>query len=183
MAIFAKVARTDVIVVLAERVCTVMTAKAITRYACMVEIGRQPGDRCMAVIAVIAARNMFRILSERDRAVMAGSASSNDLGVIDGHDRLKESNAVAILANVSRRNMILSFTRSTGSIVATSTIIRNACVVKRCRQPCACRMAIIAVVATGYVRRVFAGRIVSVMAPKAIARNTGMVEICRYPGN
>lgn len=48
----------------------------------MIEIGRQPTVGRMAVIAIIATRNVRRVFSAGYRAVMAGRASTNHLRVI-----------------------------------------------------------------------------------------------------
>ena len=76
-----------VLCALAGCISTVMAAHAVAGDVRMVEIRRQPGDRRMTVIAVIAARNMRRVFAGCDDTVVTGSAGAEDLGVVDGRHR------------------------------------------------------------------------------------------------
>ncbi len=62
----------------------VMAAGAIAGYVDVVEIGRHPGSRRVAVVAVVAAADMRLVLAGCDRAVMAAAARADDLRVVDG---------------------------------------------------------------------------------------------------
>ncbi len=55
---------------LARRVSAVVTANAIVDDIHVIEVRRHPGDARVAVVAVVAARNMGRVLAGGDRAVM-----------------------------------------------------------------------------------------------------------------
>ena len=60
VAVFTNVGRLYVRRVFARGVRAVMTAKAVARNIHVIEICRQPGNRTVTVIAVVAAGNMIR---------------------------------------------------------------------------------------------------------------------------
>ena len=59
----------------------------------------------MAVVAVVAARNVGRMLAGRRGAVVARAAGSKNLRVIDHIRRREHVRIVAILANISCLDM------------------------------------------------------------------------------
>ena len=59
----------------------------------------------MTVIAIIAARDMRRMLTRRRRAVMARTASSQHLRMVNGIGQRKYICVVAILTNVGCLNV------------------------------------------------------------------------------
>ncbi len=63
MAIFTDVCRIDMRGVLARCLHAVVATEAVVRYARMVKRRRQPRCSCMAVVAVIAALHVRRILA------------------------------------------------------------------------------------------------------------------------
>ena len=73
--------------VLAGRVGAVVAADAIARDIHMIEIRRDPRNRCVAVVAVIAARYVRRVLARSPIAVVACIAAAKHLCVIDGEYR------------------------------------------------------------------------------------------------
>ncbi len=70
MAILAGIACTNVIDIFADRIGTIVTAEAITGEICVIKIRRQPAGRCVAIVTIVATRNVCRVLSFRDRAVV-----------------------------------------------------------------------------------------------------------------
>lgn len=100
MAIFTNVSRKNMSRVLAGCFNPVVAAGAIARYADVIEVGGQPTDRCMTVVAVVAARNMRRMLARRCCAVVARAAGAKNLRVIDRISGCEYVRVVAVLANI-----------------------------------------------------------------------------------
>ena len=71
MAIFTDIARQYVILILADRICPVVTANAIGGVVGMIEGCRHPTVGRMTGIAIVAACDMRRILADGNRIVMA----------------------------------------------------------------------------------------------------------------
>jgi len=167
MAILADVGRQNVILIFTGRVCTVVTANAIAGDIRMIEIRRHPRHGRVAIIAVVSAGNMRWVLACRDGAVMTGYASTDNLRVINYHNRLKERCAVAIFTDVAGQHVILIFPNRVRTIVTTNAIARVIRMIKGCRYPAVGRMAGIAVVAARDMGRVFANRDRIVMTGRA----------------
>ena len=62
----------------------VMAANAVASDVYVIEIGRQPANCAVAVIAIVAAGDMCRVLARGNGAIVAGAATSQNLRVIDG---------------------------------------------------------------------------------------------------
>ncbi len=123
----------------------------------MVEISRQPARRGVAVVAVGATINVPLVLACRDDAVVAGSAGSDDLRVIDRKDGNPDIRCVAVLADVAGLDVGQVLASGLGAVVAAETIAGDVDVIEVCRHP-ACRgVAVVAVGATGDMRGVLAG--------------------------
>lgn len=88
--------------VLAGRNSAVVTADAVARYVRMIKVCGQPGYGGVAVVAIIAARDMSRMLSCCGDAIMTGAAATQNLRVIDGHRRYPHRHAVAVLTDIGR---------------------------------------------------------------------------------
>ena len=71
MAAFANVTGIHVIGTLARRFCAVVALDTVSDDTHVIEICRNPGHSCMAVIAVITAGDMGWVFAGRDQAVMA----------------------------------------------------------------------------------------------------------------
>ena len=84
----------------------------------------------MAVIAIVAARDMRRMLACRRRAVMARTASTEHLRVIDSIGRRENICIVTILTNVSCLYMGRTLANGINAVVATGTIIDDTEVVE-----------------------------------------------------
>ena len=69
---------------------TVVTVDAIADDIEVIEVGRQPGDGRMTVIAIIAACDMCQVFPDRCNAVVTGSARAQHLRVVDRIDRRPE---------------------------------------------------------------------------------------------
>ena len=72
---------------LANGIGTVVTTNTVVHDVDVVEVGRQPGDRCVAVVAIIAACDMGRVIAGRYDAVMTRAACTDDLRVVNRVNR------------------------------------------------------------------------------------------------
>jgi len=99
----------------------------------VVEVRRQPGDGAVTVIAGVAAGNVCLVFAACGGAVMTGAASSQYLGVIDGHHRGPEIRGVAIFADVRRLNVRSILAGRLRAVMAAYAIAGDVQVVKICR--------------------------------------------------
>ncbi len=101
----------------------------------------------MTVIAVIAARDMRRVLAGGSDAVVAGAATPDYLGVIDYHHGLPHIRGVAVFTDVRRQGVCRALTRCVRAVMAVYAVSRDGRVIEGCRQPGDRRVAVIAGVA------------------------------------
>ena len=66
----------------------IVTAGTVSSDARVIEVGRRPGGRRMAVVAVIAAQDMVSMLAGGSRAVVAREAGADNLRMIDRECRV-----------------------------------------------------------------------------------------------
>jgi hypothetical protein len=98
-----------------------VTTDAITRHVGVVVIGRQPRSSRMAIVTIIAARNMRRVLAGGGIAIVAGSATTQHLRVIDRERWYPYSWVVAVLADVGGQGVGRVFARGRNAVVAVDT--------------------------------------------------------------
>ena len=79
----------------------------------------------MAVITVIAARDMSRVFSDGQHTVMTGSAGAEDLCVIDRCDGSEDVRRVAVLTNIRRLDVCWRFANGVGAIVAIEAVAHD----------------------------------------------------------
>ncbi len=79
---------------------TVVTTGAIIRDVGVIIVCWRPGDRRMAIIAIVAAGDVRRMFASRRIAVMAGTTATKNLGVVDCYRRYPDGDVMAVLANV-----------------------------------------------------------------------------------
>lgn len=133
--------------VLACGLSAVVATDAVVRDVHVIEVGRYPGKRCMAVIAVVATRNVRRVLAGRRIAVMAGNAGSQYLGVVHHISWRERHVIVAVLANITRIYMVRILAGGLHAIVTIDAIGGDADVVKVGGRPGNRCMTVIAIVA------------------------------------
>ena len=109
MAVLAEIAGRYMINIFTDRVRAVVTTEAVTRESRVINIRRNPAGGRVAVVAVVATRNMRRVFARRNRAIMAGQTSADNLGVINHNRRLKECGAMAIFTDIGGENVIRVF--------------------------------------------------------------------------
>ena len=72
VAVFAEIAGQNMSLVFADRVYSVMAARAVIGKASMIESSRHPSIRRMTIITIVAAGNMRLVLACRNSSVVAG---------------------------------------------------------------------------------------------------------------
>ncbi len=129
----------------------------LIRQARMTVVGWCPGIRAVAHAAVLCRIEVTRVLAGRDRAVVTGRTGSKHLIVIDVSDGLPDGSTVAVLANIRRLHVQRTLAGRFGTVMAAEAIVHDIDVVKVRRGPGDRGVTVIAVVAAGDVRRMFAG--------------------------
>ena len=76
MAVFASIGGLNVVRRLASRFDSVVTAEAVPRDVDVIEVRRQPGDRRVAIVAIVATRYVSCVLASGSHAVVTGPAGS-----------------------------------------------------------------------------------------------------------
>lgn len=133
----------------------------------------------MAIVAGIAAGNMRRMLANGSDTVMAGTATANDLGVIDGDYGCPYRRVMAIFTNIGGLYMREVFAGCVRSVMATDTVTCDVYMIEVCWHPCGRDVTVITGVAAGNVGRVLAGRANAVVATDTIADHTEVIENSR----
>ena len=85
---------------LARGVGTVVAAEAIACDIHMIEVGREPGDSRMAIVAIVATCNVRGVLARREVPIVAGGTLPQHLGVVDRIGWRPDNVVVAVLANI-----------------------------------------------------------------------------------
>ena len=80
----------------------------------------------MAVVAIRAAGDVRRVLAGRGDAVMAGSASTDHLSVVDRDRGLKQRRAVTVFADVGRLNMRRALACGSSAVVTANAVVGEA---------------------------------------------------------
>ena len=132
---------------LASGVRTVVATTAVVCEICVIKCCRYPAIGRMTIVAGVATRNMGRVFSKCDGAVMAGRAGTDYIRVIHPISGRKQHGIVAILTEIAGQYMIKIFANSLRAIVTTEAITRNIGLIEVGRYPGHRRVAIVAGVA------------------------------------
>ena len=181
--ILANGGRLNVRRALTGRLDAIMATGTITGDVDVIKIGRQPGDRAVAVITGIASGDMSCVLANGRYAIVARATGTDDLGVIDADHGLPQVGAVTILTDGGRLNVRQAFTGGNRTIVAGAADADNLGVidvVSRC--PDDPVMAVLANIGGLYMRQVLAGRYRAVVTINAITADIDMIKVRRQPG-
>ncbi len=117
----------------------------------------------MAIVAIVATRNMRRMFTSGDGAIVARAAGPQYLGVIHRRDRSPDICIVAVLADIRRLDMRQGLAGSSTAVMAADAISNDADVIEVRRPPCHSRMTVVADVTAGNMCRVFTDRDHAVM--------------------
>lgn len=151
VAVLANIAGQYMIDALANRIGSIVATEAIARNIGMIKICRYPASRRVTVVAGIAARDVPRILARCDRSVMAGSAGSNHLRVINVKGRAPYRGGMAVFATIGRLDVGKALASSGVTVVTIKTTPYHVGVVEYGRQPARCLVTVIAIFTRDYV--------------------------------
>ncbi len=132
VAIFTDITCLNVSQALACRIGTVMAATAVAGNVRVVEIRRQPADGRVAVVAVIAARNVCRVFAGGCHAIMTGPAGPDYLCVIHREHWCPHVGRMAIFTDITGLNVRCILTGGIGAVVAGDTIASDIQMIKIC---------------------------------------------------
>ncbi len=119
--------------ILASSVGTVVAAGAITCDVHVVEIGRQPADCGVTIVAVVATVYVGWMLAGRDYAVMTCTTVSHHLGMVHGESGGPDIRRVAIFTDITCLYMGDSFSRSFYAVMTAYAVSCDIHVVEICR--------------------------------------------------
>ena len=139
-------------------------------------VRRCPGIRIVTDAAVLCGVEVARVLAGRCRAVVAGGTGPEDLVVIHGRYGHPDGRAVAVFTHVRRLHMEWALARGLGAVVTAEAVVHDVDVIEIRGRPRHCRVAVIAIVATGDVCRVFARCRDAVVAGTAGAKDLGVID-------
>jgi len=92
----------------------------------------------VAVVAIIAAGDMRRVLARRNNAIVAGAAGSYNLGMVYRVSWNPDIGVMAVLANFCSQNVRRVLAGRFDTVVAACTITGDAYVIKIRGQPASC---------------------------------------------
>jgi len=190
--------------VLADCVCTVVTAGTVAGDIHMIEIRRKPANRAVTIVTGIATGDMCRVFSGGGDSVVAGAATAEHLGVINGYNRYKrdrrvavftdicrtnvgwalvdsryrrkDNRAVAVFANICRLHVRRVFADRLGTVVTADTITSDVHMIEKHGQPASCAVTVVAGIAARDVSRVFADGSGAIMARATSTDYLGVID-------
>jgi hypothetical protein len=120
VAILTDVAGLYMCQVFAGSIQAVVAACAIARNIQVVKCRRSPGDRCVAVVAGIAAGEVRRVLAGCNYAIVTGATGADDLGMVDAKYGRKYVGVMAVFANVAGLNVRKVLANGAHAVVAVN---------------------------------------------------------------
>ena len=156
MAVFADVRGLQVRWTFARGICAVVASRSFARDIDVFEVGGQPGGGRVSVVAGIATGDVGRVFAGGRDAIMTGTAGAQNLRVVDRQYGSPDVRAMAIFADIGRLNVRGTFAGCFDTVVAAGAVAGDTAVIKGCWQPAGRRVTVVAGIAAGNVRRVFA---------------------------
>jgi len=141
----------------ARSIQAVVAACAIARNIHVVECRRSPGNRRVAVVTGIAAREVCRVLAGCNYAIVTGATGADNLGMVDAKHRCKYISVMAVLTNVAGLNMCKVLANGIHAVMAVNAATGDIQMIKIRWQPCHRRMTVVTGFAAGDVCRILAG--------------------------
>ena len=149
MAVLADRVGLDVVGVLAGGFGAVVTAGTIAGDVAVVEHCAAPAVGGMAVITAVGAGDVRWMLADGGGAVVTGEAGTDDIRMIDTHNRDPAGVAVTVFADAVGLDMGGVLAGSVRAVVAAGAIAGDVAVVEDRAAPAAGVMAVVAAVVTG----------------------------------
>ena len=121
---------------------------------------------------------MVRCLAGRGCSIVAGKAGTNDIGMIDTYDRCPASSTVTVFTQGAGLYVGRVFAGGGAAVVTTGTTAGDAVVVEDRTRPAIGVVAIVAGVTGSKMVRCLAGRRGAIVAGKAGAKHSSMIDSC-----
>ena len=145
---------------------------------------RNPGRRCVAVIALMNGIEVPEIRARCRGAIVAGRTNANYVVVIDRRCRRPGRRRMAVFAHGTGIHVIDGFARGYGAVMTFVAIPGDIHMVEIGRYPGHCCMTVIAVIAAGDMSRMFTGRDQAVMARRTDSKYLCVIyRVGRCPEN
>ena len=176
MTVFANVARLHMRRAFACRVSAVVAAKAVAGDVHVIEVRRQPADRGVTVVAVVAAGDVGRVFAGRRETIVARATRAQNLRMVDYVCRHPDIAVVTVFAHIGGLYVCQILAGGGRSVVATDAITGNTNMVEARGPPAGRRVTVVTGVAAVYVRRVFAGCNEAVMTGATGAQNVRVID-------
>ena len=132
----------------ANHIHRVVTTHAVSNDVVVVEIRRQPAIAGMAVVAGLTAQDMTGVLTGGRHAVVATTAVSLHLQVVDPLDGRERYNEVTVFADIGRLDMRQRLTDFIDGVMAADAVPREIVVIEIGGDPSGRCVAVIAGLAT-----------------------------------
>ena len=130
----------------------------------------------MAQATVLRGIEVPRVHAGSRSAIVAGCTRAEDLSVIDGRNGRPDICAVTIFTDVGGLRVQWTLAGRVCSVVAADAVVNNVRVVEICRQPGNSSVAVVAIIAAGDMRWVFANSYDTVMTRAASANNLSVID-------
>ena len=130
----------------------------------------------MTIVAGSAAVDVGRVFSGCRQAVVAGTAGSQNLGVIDNDNRRPQACCMAVFADVRRTNVCQIFASRVRTVMAADTVAGDIDVIEVRRCPGDSGMTVVTGCATAYVSRMLTGRRDAIVAGIAGSQNVRVID-------
>ena len=176
MTVFANVARLHMRRAFACRVSAVVAAKAVAGDVDVIEVRRQPANRRMTVVAVVAAGDVVQVFAGGREPVMTGAAGARHLRMVNEIRGRPDSRVVTVFTHIGGLYVCQTLAGGCSTVVAADAIARDAHMVEVRRPPANRRVTIVTRIAAVYVRRVFSCGYEAVMAGAADAHHLRVVN-------
>ncbi len=130
MTVLADVCCLDVRWALAGSIATIVAGRTVVCDIDVIEIGRCPGNRGVAIVAVISAGDMSRVLAYGRDSVMAATACADNLSVINSERRHPGVWRMTVLTHIGALYVRWGFAGRIGAVMTIKAIAGYIDVVK-----------------------------------------------------
>ena len=131
----------------------------------------------MTIIALIVTGYVQRVFTRGRISVVTAHTGAKHLCMVHTKNRCPEVDTVAVFTDIGCQEVLCGFPRFLLTIVTTDAAAGNGSMIEESGYPCITRMAGVALIVTGYVLRMFTGRLLSIMAALTRPKNLCMVHV------
>jgi len=176
MTIFADVRGRSMRLRLADRIDRVVATYTVAGNVVVLKIRRQPAIGGVAIFTGIATLNVILRFTIHDGIVMAARAATQDLQVIDAHDRDECYCRMAIFADACRCDVRRIFSGCAYPIVTTHAISNYIEVIEEHGKPCGSLVAGVALLLSRWMVRWLSDILNIVVASRTATENRIMIH-------